>query len=137
NLHEASDSRLEDLIGSLDMLCLSNTIEVDEFLNFNGEDVVYEVPPEDRIIEELAYVFRNDESTEAIDEENAEVMNDNKDNSMEPVIVSRNSALNSLENVRMFLLQQKTSGEQLKSINFVEKFIRRIMTSSAQQTCID
>ncbi|CAG8805148.1 24248_t:CDS:2, partial [Cetraspora pellucida] len=137
DLHKAGDSRLEGLIRSLDTLCLSNVIEIDEFLNFNGEEIVYEVLPEDQIIKELAYVFRNDESVEVIDEGNTEVIDEEEDDSIEPAIVSGNSALNSLENVQMFLLQQEDSGDQLKSINFLEKFIRRMMSSSAQQTRID
>ena len=66
-----------------------------------------------------------------------EVMDEEEDDSVEPAIVSGSSALNSLENVRMFLLQQEGSDEQLKSINFLEKFIRRMVSSSAQQTRID
>ncbi|CAG8499945.1 24239_t:CDS:2 [Cetraspora pellucida] len=137
DLHEAGDSRLEGFIRSLDTLCFPNAIEIDEFLNFNGKEIVYEVPLEDQIIKELAYVFRNNESVEVMDEENTEVIDEEEDDSVEPTIVSGSSALNSLENVRMFLLQQEDSGDQLKSINFLEKFIRRMMSSSAQQTRIN
>ncbi|CAG8793250.1 24333_t:CDS:1, partial [Racocetra persica] len=104
NLCEAGDSRLENLIRSLNTLCLPNSIETDEFLNFNGEKIVYEVFPEDQIIKELAYVFRNDESVEVMDEGNTEVMDEEEDDSVEPAVVSGSSALNSLKNVWMFLL---------------------------------
>ncbi|CAG8474206.1 17180_t:CDS:2 [Dentiscutata heterogama] len=137
DLHEAGDSRLENLIRSLNTLCLPNAMETDEFLNFNGEEIVYEVFPEDQIIKELAYMFRNDESIEVMDEGNIEVMDKEEDDSVEPAVVSGSSALNSLKNVRMFLLQQEGLDDQLKSINFLEKFIRKMMSSSAQQTCID
>ncbi|CAG8753839.1 2758_t:CDS:2 [Cetraspora pellucida] len=117
DLCEAGDSRLENLIRSLNTLCLPNAMETDEFLNFN----------KDQIIKKLAYVFRNDESVEVMDEGNTEVMDD----SVEPTVVSGSSALNSLENVQMFLLQQEGSGNQLKLINFLEKFIRKMISSSA------
>ncbi|CAG8601610.1 21086_t:CDS:2 [Cetraspora pellucida] len=114
DLHEADDSKLEGLIRD----CLQS-------------------PPEDQIIKKLAYMFRNDESVEVMDKGNTKVIDEEKDDSVEPTIVSNSLALNSLENVQMFLLQQEDSGDQLKSINFLEKFIRRMMSSSAQQTRID
>ncbi|CAG8568621.1 3799_t:CDS:2 [Cetraspora pellucida] len=104
DLREADNSRLEGLIRSLDTLCLSNAMEIDEFLNFNGKEIVYEVPPEDQIIKELAYVFRNDESVEVMDEGNTEIIDEEEDDSVKPAIVSGSLALNSLENVWMFLL---------------------------------
>ncbi|CAG8531185.1 9492_t:CDS:2 [Racocetra persica] len=137
DLREAGNSRLENLIRSLNTFCLPNAIETDEFLNFNSEEIVYKVFTEDQIIKKLAYVFRNDESVKVIDEGNIEVMDEEEDNSVEPTVVSGSSVLNSLKNVRMFLLQQEGSGDQLKSINFLEKFIRKMMSSSAQRTRID
>ncbi|CAG8596613.1 9929_t:CDS:2 [Dentiscutata heterogama] len=116
NLCEAGDSRLEGLIRSLDTLCLPNAMEIDEFLNFNSEEIVYEVSPEDQIIKELAYVFRNDESVEVMDKGNTKVIDEEEDNSVELAIVSSSLVLNSLKNVQMFLLQQEGSGDQLKSI---------------------
>ncbi|CAG8757566.1 3578_t:CDS:2, partial [Dentiscutata erythropus] len=113
DFYEASDLRLEGLIRSLNTLCLSNTMKTDKFLNFNGEDIVYKVSLKDQIFKELAYVFRNDESVEVIDEENSEVMDKEDDDSVKPAVVSNSSALNSLENVRMFLLQQEGSSDQL------------------------
>ncbi|CAG8441249.1 7609_t:CDS:2 [Scutellospora calospora] len=47
NLYEANNSGLRELISSLDTLCFLNTIEVNEFLNINSEEVVYEVLLED------------------------------------------------------------------------------------------
>ncbi|CAG8753619.1 20557_t:CDS:2, partial [Cetraspora pellucida] len=122
DLCEAGDSRLKNLIRLLNTLCLTNAIETDEFLNFNSEEIVYK---------ELAYMFRNDKSVEVINEENTEIMDEEEDNSVEPAVVSGSLVLNSLENVQMFLLQQKGLGDQLKSINFLEKFIRKMMSSSA------
>ncbi|CAG8787874.1 14461_t:CDS:2, partial [Racocetra persica] len=109
DLCEAGDSRLENLIRSLNTLCFPNAIETDEFLNFNGKKIVYEVFPEDQIIKKLAYVFRNDESVEVMNEGNTEVMDEEEDDNVEPAVVSGSSALNSLKNVRMFLLQQEGS----------------------------
>ncbi|CAG8480635.1 15802_t:CDS:2, partial [Dentiscutata heterogama] len=137
NLHETNDSELRDLISSLDTLCLPNAMEVDKFLNINGKEVVYKVSPEDQAIKELVYVFKNDENIEAINDESIEVIDDGMDDSIESAIISGSLALNSLESVQMFLLQQEGSNEQLKSINFLEKFIRRAMSNSALQTRID
>ncbi|CAG8693542.1 3958_t:CDS:2, partial [Dentiscutata heterogama] len=39
NLHETNDLELRDLISLLDMLCLPNAMEVNEFLNINGKEV--------------------------------------------------------------------------------------------------
>ncbi|CAG8474844.1 16079_t:CDS:2 [Cetraspora pellucida] len=104
DLCEADDLRLENLIRLLNILCLSNIIETDEFLNFNGEEIVYKVFLKDQIIKKLAYVFRNNESIKVMDEGNTEIIDEEKDNSIEPAVVSGSSALNSLKNVQMFLL---------------------------------
>ncbi|CAG8570809.1 13941_t:CDS:2 [Dentiscutata heterogama] len=104
NLHETNDSELRDLISLLDTFCLSNTMKVDEFLNINSEEVIYEVPPEDQAIKELAYIFKNDKNIEAINDESIEVIDDKMDDSIKSVIISSSSALNSLESVWMFLL---------------------------------
>ncbi|CAG8771584.1 15467_t:CDS:2, partial [Cetraspora pellucida] len=113
NFYEANNSGLRDRISLLDILCLLNAIKIDEFLNFNGKEVVYEVPSEDQAIKDLVYVFKNDENIEAIDEENIEVIDYKMDNSIEPAIISSSLALNSLESIQMFLLQQEGSNEQL------------------------
>ncbi|CAG8737641.1 16751_t:CDS:1, partial [Dentiscutata heterogama] len=106
-----SDLRLEGFIRSLNTLCLPNAKETDEFLNFNGEEIVYEVFPENHIIKELAYVFKNNESVKVIDEGNTEIKDEKEDDSVEPAVVSGSLALNSLKNVQMFLLQQEGLGD--------------------------
>ncbi|CAG8765573.1 6980_t:CDS:1, partial [Cetraspora pellucida] len=60
-------------------------INVNEFLNFNDEKIVYEVLSEDQIIKKLDYVFKNNKSTEVIDEKNAELI-DKKDDSIKIAI---------------------------------------------------
>ncbi|CAG8473966.1 1189_t:CDS:2 [Cetraspora pellucida] len=85
NLCETNDSELRDLISSLDMLCLSN--------------VVYEVLSENRAIKELAYMFKSDKNTEAMNEENTEALDEKMDDSIEPALISSSLALNSLESV--------------------------------------
>ncbi|CAG8646856.1 29200_t:CDS:2, partial [Racocetra persica] len=97
DLCEASNSRLENLIRSLNTLCLPNAMETDEFLNFNGEEIVYEVFLKNQIIKKLVYIFRNDESVEVMDEGNTEIMDEEKDDSVEPAVVSDSLALNSLD----------------------------------------
>ncbi|CAG8796666.1 22804_t:CDS:2, partial [Dentiscutata erythropus] len=62
------------------------------------------VPPNDQIIKELAYTFKKDES---VDKNIIEV--DDEDDSVEIIAVSGSLALNNLENIHMFLLQQEGS----------------------------
>ncbi|CAG8645697.1 15846_t:CDS:1, partial [Cetraspora pellucida] len=64
-----------------------------------------------QIIKRFAYVFKNDENAKVTDEKNTELMDEEKDDSVESVIVSGNSALSSLKNVWMFLLQQESLNE--------------------------
>ncbi|CAG8747895.1 15505_t:CDS:1, partial [Dentiscutata heterogama] len=64
NIRKTKDSRLKDLISLLDTLCLSNAININKFLNFNGKDIVYKVSPNVQLIKELVYVFKNDEGIE-------------------------------------------------------------------------
>ncbi|CAG8515946.1 27146_t:CDS:2, partial [Racocetra persica] len=84
NLCETNDSELRDLISFLDMFCLLNAIEINEFLNINDEET----------IKELAYVFKNNKNIEVIDKENIKKMDD----SVEPLIISSRLALDSLKN---------------------------------------
>ena len=58
---------------------------------------MYDIPDDDQLIREIAETFKED-----IDECNAEEMDD----STEITTISASSALKSLENVRLFLLQQ-------------------------------
>ncbi|CAG8513106.1 1316_t:CDS:2, partial [Cetraspora pellucida] len=67
----------------------------------------------------LAYTFKKDDSVKSADKNVTEI--DDEDDSIETITVSSSSALNNLENICMFLLQQEGSGEQFKLVNSLEK----------------
>jgi hypothetical protein len=48
---------------------------------------------------------------------------DDKDDSIEPVVISADEATKSLNIVRAFLLQEENSKEQLKKVDALDKFI--------------
>ena len=78
-------------------------MQVDDFLFIPEENIIYDIPDDDQLIREIAEMFKED-----IDESNAEEMDD----STEITTISASVALKSLENVRLFLLQQEDTGEQ-------------------------
>ena len=69
------------------------------------ENIVYDIPDDDQLIREIAEMFKKD-----IDEGNVEEMD-------------YSSALKSLENVRLFLLQQDNTGEHIRLLNNLERFV--------------
>ena len=90
----------------------------DEFLNNPEEEMVYEVPDDDdKIIEGLVEIFKKQP------EVSIEDIEDDKDDSIEPVVISANEASKSLKIVYAFLLQEENSSEQLKNANAIDKFI--------------
>ena len=120
----------EELAETLNALHLPNQMGVNKFLTVPDENTVYEVPEEDQLIKKLADTFRREE-TNNFDEENEE-----EDDSDEPVIISANMALKSLENVMIFLLQQENTAKQIKSVGILEQFIREKKISQLQQSYI-
>ncbi|CAB5386061.1 unnamed protein product [Rhizophagus irregularis] len=80
--------------------------EAEEFLNIPEENVVYEVPKDNQVIEELVYLFKN------TDKKNMDL--DEMDDSDEIPIISPSAAISSLEIVRTFLLQQDNAEEYVK-----------------------
>ena len=82
-------------------------MQVDDFLFIPEENIIYDIP-DDQLIREIAEMFKED-----TDEGNAEEMDD----STEITTISASVALKSLENVRLFLLQQEDTGEQLRLLN--------------------
>lgn len=117
---------LRDLADSLRALNLSNPMQAEEFLNIPEENVVYEVPKDDQVIEELVYLFKN------TDKENVDL--DEMDDSDEIPIISPSAAIASLETVRTFLLQQDNAEEYVKLVGKIEKFFRVKKTSLMRQT---
>ncbi len=107
---------LRDLADSLQALNLPYPMQAEEFLNIPEEDVVYEVPKDDQVIEELVYLFKD------TNEENMDL--DEMDDSDEIPIISPSAAIASLEIVRTFLLQQDNAEEYVKLVGKIEKFVR-------------
>ncbi|CAG8687603.1 20221_t:CDS:2, partial [Dentiscutata erythropus] len=84
------NSAHDDLVDALQALRLSYPMRVEEFLNIPEEDVVYEAPEDDQIIDELAYLFRN---------ANEDIDLDEADDSNESPIIGASTAMSSLETV--------------------------------------
>lgn len=118
-----------DIANTLQALNLSHPMQAEEFLNIPDESVVYEVPKDDQIIEELVYLFGD------TDKENVDL--EETDDSNEKPIISTNVAISSLENVHTFLLQQDNAEEYIKLVRKVENFLRFKKTTSMQQANID
>ena len=59
------------------------------------------------------------------------------DDSTEITTISASVALKSLENVRLFLLQQEDTGEQLRLLNNLERFVSGKKSSQMKQTTIN
>ena len=112
-----------------DPLNLSYLIQAEEFLNIPEENVIYEVPKDDQVIEELVYLFKN------TDKENMNL--DEIDDSDEIPIINPSVATASLETVRTFLLQQDNAEEYVKLVGKIEKFFRVKKTSLMRQTDIN
>ncbi|CAB5358576.1 unnamed protein product [Rhizophagus irregularis] len=109
-------------------------MQAEEFLNIPEENVVYEVPKDDQVIEELVYLFKNtDKENMDLDEMDLDEMDD----SDEIPIISPSAAISSLEIVRIFLLQQDNAEEYVKLVGKIEKFFRVKKTSLMRQTNIN
>jgi len=131
DIRQHEDLVLNELTDTLRALNFSYPMQVEEFLNIPEENVVYEVPRDDQIIEELVYLFgnTNKENLEEIDLEEI-------DDSYESPIISVNTAISSLETVHTFLLQQDNAEEYVKLVGKIEKFFRVKKTSLTQQSDI-
>ncbi|CAB5393730.1 unnamed protein product [Rhizophagus irregularis] len=104
-------------------------MQAEEFLNMAEEKIDYEVPKDDKIIEELVYLFKNTDKEDMDLEE--------MDDSNEIPIISTSAAITSLETVRTFLLQQDNTEEYLKLVEKIEKFFKVKKTSLLRQTDIN
>src|ERR1043165_3393503 len=116
DIHRNENLELNDLADALQALNLPYPMQAEEFLNIPEEDIVYEVPEDDKIIEELVYLFKN------TDKENMDL--EEMDDSDEIPVISTSAAVTSLETVRTFLLQQDGTEEYLKLVGKIEKFFR-------------
>jgi hypothetical protein len=120
---------LDELADTLRDLNLPYPMQAEEFLNLPEENIVYKVPEDDKIIEELVYLFKN------TDKENMDL--EEIDDSDEIPVISTSTAIASLETVRMFLLQQENAEEYVKLVGKIEKFFRVKKTNSLRQTDIN
>jgi len=129
NVGETNIPTLEELSDSIGALNLSNAMQIDEFLNNPEEGMVYEVPDnDDKIIEGLVEIFKKQLEVPIEDIE------DDKDDSIEPVVISASEASKSLKTVYAFLLQEENSSEQLKMANALDKFINLKKINRMKQT---
>ncbi|CAG8818427.1 9131_t:CDS:2, partial [Racocetra persica] len=93
-VRRTNDSSLDELVNVLNNTHhLPNSMKVDEFLTMSEKNLVYEIPLDDQIIKEFAYTFRRDKGAKNIDDEGIEIMDDERDDSIEIAIVSSSSAL--------------------------------------------
>ncbi|CAG8831376.1 9638_t:CDS:2, partial [Cetraspora pellucida] len=99
NVYQTMDLALDDLTNTLEDLCIhfDNPMPVEEFLSISAEDVVYEIPMNDQVIEELIKTFKPVDL--ACDDSG-------DDDSIEIPLISIDTVITSLETVSMFLLQQ-------------------------------
>ncbi|CAG8499764.1 7337_t:CDS:2 [Cetraspora pellucida] len=99
NIHQTEDLTLDNLTNALKDLHihLTDPMPVEEFLSIPDEDVVYEVPRDDQVIEQLIETFKPVYLTYDDSEE---------DDNVEISLISINAVITSLETVYMFLLQQ-------------------------------
>jgi len=103
-------------------------MQVDEFLFISEENSVYDIPDNDQLIREIAEMFKKD-----IDAGNVEEMDD----STEITTISASSALKSLENICLFLLQQDDTVEQIRLLNNLERFVSEKKSIQMKQTAIN
>ncbi|CAG8710758.1 2870_t:CDS:2, partial [Dentiscutata erythropus] len=98
NIYQTVDPVLDDFTNALEDLHihLSNPMLVEEFLSIPAEDIVYKIPEDNQVIEELIKTFKPVDLT----------YDDSEDNSIKISLISLNMAIASLETVCMFLLQQ-------------------------------
>jgi hypothetical protein len=123
NTQRTDDPVVIELAETLDALNLPTAMEVEEFLTLPDENIVYEIPENDL---ELANLFRTENSTE-----------DSDDDSIEVAMITASMALKNLESIKMFLLQQEDTSEQIRLVGVLEKFIEKKKIGQLQQSYID
>jgi hypothetical protein len=119
-----------DLTQMLTTLNLPNQIPIEEFLSNPEEEIIYEAPEDDKIIEELIEIYKKKPEVPAD-------INEDEDDSTEPVIISANEASKSLEIVHAYLLQQENSKEQLRQVNALERYVNLKKINSMKQTTMN
>jgi hypothetical protein len=130
---DADDLTLDDLDSEIKELHLPNAMQAKEFLNISNEEIVYEIPEEDHVIDELVDIFKKKPDEEDIDN----LDEDEVDDSNEIPAITVSQALQSIETVRTFLFQNENSSECVKFTEVIEKFIREKKYNLLQQTSLD
>ena len=128
HVHTAENAISDELCKVFEKIHLSESMEVEEFLSIPEEDIVYEVPSDDQLMTELVDTFKIAESSN-----NSEDVDD----STEIAVISASTALQGLETVQAFLLQQENASEYVKMTNILERYIREKKANAMRQTSID
>ena len=114
----------------LTTLNLSNQIPIEEFLSNPEEEIIYNVPENDKIIEALVEIYKKQPEAPAD-------INEEEEDSTETVIISANEASKSLEIVRTFLLQQENSSQQIKLVNSLDRYISLKTINTMKQSTME
>ena len=109
NICQTTKPEVDNLCQDLQALHLLDPMHIDEFLNVPEENNIDEIPPMDETIEELIHAFKNAPNEEGTDD------------SMEAPIIKAHTALESMETVYTFLLQQEDTGDMVEHINAICK----------------
>ena len=118
----------DELCKVFEKLHLSESMEVEEFLSIPEEDIIYDVPSDDQLMTELVDTFKIAESSNS---------SEDVDDSTEIAVISASTALQGLETVQAFLLQQENASEYVKMTNILERYIREKKANAMRQTSID
>ena len=127
DIRQHENQVLNELADALQAFNLPNLMQAEEFLNIPKENIVYEVPKDDQIIEELVYLFKNN------DKENTDL--EEMDDSNESPVISTSAVIASLKTVHTFLLQQDNAEEYIKLVGKI--FFRVKKTSLMRQSNIN
>jgi hypothetical protein len=127
---ESDDLIFDELAKGIEVLQFAHPMKAKEFLTIPEEDIVYEVPEGDNMIEELVDMFKTSEEESVNNPDEA-------DDSIEIAPINANTALQSVETVRMFLFQHENGGELVTLTNRLEKFIRETKVTLMKQTTMD
>jgi hypothetical protein len=127
---ESEDLVFDELANGIEVLHFAHPMKAKEFLSIPEEDIVYELPDDDKIIEELVNMFKTSDEDSINNPDEA-------DDSSEIAAIDANTALQSVETLRMFLFQQENGSEHVKLTNTLEKFIRDTKTALMKQTTMD
>jgi transposase len=125
----SDDPTVIELSQAITALNLSDAMPIGEYLDNPEERTVYEVPDDDKIVEVLVEMYKEQPEVDANDFE--------EDDSVEQVSISASEATKNLEIVRAFLLQQENSSEQIKLINSLNRYINLKKLNTMKQPTID